>query len=360
VIVIVALVILCGLFACADFQASRRDPSGRYQCFLENGTGSSVALTSLDALYFTVGNFTTAGTGGVQPVSQFCRRVVIWQTVLGALVVLLGIGGVLWRVMTRPDRRPSEPERYERALAYAYRRQGDAAEEAGQAETALRLYEGAALVFEALTIVEPHNRTSLRDLTNVWEPLHSALLAQQRGKPAEQLARRGISLATRLAHENPGDIFAPREVIGWHLRLSQALELRDDKQARDALQTALAGAEALANAVDADIIDRRNLIICLDRMSWINMRLGLPTPARTFARKALKVAASLARANPADTTDQLALAGASRRMAEAVSLHGEPKRAAPYYRKALRIFKRILPPDSEETTQINARLAELD
>ena len=85
---------LITMFAATDRQAAAIDPS---KCFSVHGQTRG-PLTAVDALYFTVGNFTTAGTGSLTPESPTCRAMVAYQTGIGAVAILLGVAGVLWRI----------------------------------------------------------------------------------------------------------------------------------------------------------------------------------------------------------------------------------------------------------------------
>jgi ketosteroid isomerase-like protein len=105
VALILPLFWLIGMFAATDRQAASAHPTEPMQCFgvrmVSHGHVSG-ALSLQDALYFTVGNLTTAGTGSVQPISTTCRALVTEQTAIGAVAILLGVGGALWRIFQHP------------------------------------------------------------------------------------------------------------------------------------------------------------------------------------------------------------------------------------------------------------------
>jgi hypothetical protein len=96
---IALLTVTVGVFAGTDYQAAHDHPDPP-SCFV-NGNQAVIPtghLSSSDAFYFAVGNLSTAGTGSLAPVSSTCRALVTWQTLMGALLILFGIGGFLIRV----------------------------------------------------------------------------------------------------------------------------------------------------------------------------------------------------------------------------------------------------------------------
>jgi hypothetical protein len=150
----VALFVLVGQLASTDVQAASMNPSGPYQCFYTNGVGSTGKLSKYDALYFTLGTLTTAGTGNVAPTSQVCRNLVGEQTFIGAVVILLGVGGLLSRVMQRVA--PKELRQHQTALALSYIRQGDLARASHRFAGAEQLYRQS---FATLGAFAPLNRS---------------------------------------------------------------------------------------------------------------------------------------------------------------------------------------------------------
>lgn len=106
-IFLLLLIALIGVFAGTDMQAAHDHPSGASdQCFsvgLQHRDGSvGGQLRTWDALYFATGTLTTAGTGSIAPLSTRCRGMVTVQTAIGATVILLGIGGVVTRLLQSP------------------------------------------------------------------------------------------------------------------------------------------------------------------------------------------------------------------------------------------------------------------
>jgi hypothetical protein len=108
------VILIVGEFVAADIQAAHDFPGGPTQCFSvgvpssrATSTGSTTTLgtgrlSATDGLYFAVGVLTTAGTGGIQPISPTCRAMVLSQNVIGALVILVGVAGLLTRVLQNP------------------------------------------------------------------------------------------------------------------------------------------------------------------------------------------------------------------------------------------------------------------
>jgi hypothetical protein len=100
---LVLLIALIGIFAGTDMQAAHDHLHGATQCFsvgIPNRDGSvDGQLHAWDALYFTTGNMTTAGTGSIAPLSTSCRALTTVQTGIGTTVILLGIGGLLTRLL---------------------------------------------------------------------------------------------------------------------------------------------------------------------------------------------------------------------------------------------------------------------
>jgi hypothetical protein len=103
---LVLLIVLIGIFAGTDMQAAHDHLHGAMQCFsvgLQHRDGSvDGQLHTWDALYFTTGNLTTAGTGSIAPLSTSCRALTAVQTGIGTTVILLGIGGLLTRLLQSP------------------------------------------------------------------------------------------------------------------------------------------------------------------------------------------------------------------------------------------------------------------
>lgn len=85
----VLFVALLGIFAAADLEAFQIGG-----CF----HGVDGRANTTNAMYFTIGDLTTAGTGSVYPLSNTCRAMTAWQTGFGTAVILLGLSGVLWWV----------------------------------------------------------------------------------------------------------------------------------------------------------------------------------------------------------------------------------------------------------------------
>jgi hypothetical protein len=96
----VAIVVLVGIFAGTDRQAAHDHPTGPSQCFssgIPDKTGRATGeLDKSDALYFTVGNLTTAGTGSVAPISSSCRAMtaiqIVWVPEIRFSSTLTGVG----------------------------------------------------------------------------------------------------------------------------------------------------------------------------------------------------------------------------------------------------------------------------
>jgi hypothetical protein len=76
------------IFSAGYVQAFREHSTGALACF------SAHSFSHLDALYFTVGTLSTAGTGTLTPASQFCRGIVTFQMVVGIGVLGVLIAGV--------------------------------------------------------------------------------------------------------------------------------------------------------------------------------------------------------------------------------------------------------------------------
>jgi hypothetical protein len=95
----VAVVLLLGIFAGMDRQGAHDHPKGGAQCFstgvLDKSGNPQGELDMANAMYFTLGNLTTAGTGTVVPTSPSCRAMTATQTAIGALVILVGVGGLV-------------------------------------------------------------------------------------------------------------------------------------------------------------------------------------------------------------------------------------------------------------------------
>jgi Ion channel len=63
-----------------------------------NGCFSAAHLSHLSAVYFAVGTLTTAGTGALSAKSDLCRTLVTSQTVLGSVLVFVGLAGLVTRL----------------------------------------------------------------------------------------------------------------------------------------------------------------------------------------------------------------------------------------------------------------------
>jgi hypothetical protein len=103
---LVLLVALIGIFAGTDMQAAHDHLHGAAQCFSvglqQPGHSARGQLRAWDALYFTTGNLTTAGTGLIAPLSTSCRAITTVQMAIGTTVILLGIGGLVTRLLQYP------------------------------------------------------------------------------------------------------------------------------------------------------------------------------------------------------------------------------------------------------------------
>lgn len=87
--VVIGIAQLVGAFAAAYSQAYRDHHHPPHMCF-DGGP-----VHHLDAIYFTIGTLTTAGTGTLQPVSHLCRSIAAVQMVTGLGVIGLGVGGLV-------------------------------------------------------------------------------------------------------------------------------------------------------------------------------------------------------------------------------------------------------------------------
>ena len=60
----------------------------------------SAPITKLDAIYFTLGTLSTAGTGDLSAVSEQCRAIVSAQLVAGFIMVSIAVAGLVGRLLT--------------------------------------------------------------------------------------------------------------------------------------------------------------------------------------------------------------------------------------------------------------------
>jgi hypothetical protein len=61
-------------------------------------TNWNLRLSRWDALYVAMGTLTTAGTGGIQPHSEFARRLLTAQMGVDLVVFTLLAGVVVWKL----------------------------------------------------------------------------------------------------------------------------------------------------------------------------------------------------------------------------------------------------------------------
>jgi len=107
--VLFEVLVIVAVFAAAYVQAFREHSTGHLACFTAH------SFSHLDALYFTVGTLSTAGTGTIAPASQFCRGLVTIQMIVGVGVLGVLIAGVAAQLMSRStDARTAQD--YRRAL----------------------------------------------------------------------------------------------------------------------------------------------------------------------------------------------------------------------------------------------------
>jgi len=78
-----------GAFAAIYVQLSHDSPGS---CF-------SAPVTKVDAIYFTLGTLSTAGTGDLTVVSEQCRAIVSAQLVAGFVMVTIAVAGLVSRLM---------------------------------------------------------------------------------------------------------------------------------------------------------------------------------------------------------------------------------------------------------------------
>jgi hypothetical protein len=111
----VAVVLLLGIFAGMDRHAAHDHPNGTAHCFstgVRDKSGNPQGeLDMANAMYFAIGNLTTAGTGTVVPTSSSCRAMTATQTAIGALVILVGVGGLVDVVLDYRRRKASRGTR---------------------------------------------------------------------------------------------------------------------------------------------------------------------------------------------------------------------------------------------------------
>lgn len=94
------------LFSALYIQAAHDYPRGSNRCFALTTSGVTGALQPArmhqwDALYFTIGTLTTAGTGALQPASQFCRRLVTLQMIVDFVILAVVVTVVVARLAAR-------------------------------------------------------------------------------------------------------------------------------------------------------------------------------------------------------------------------------------------------------------------
>lgn len=75
------------------------------------GDNFSRPLSHLDAVYFAVGTFTTAGTGSISATSQYARGVQLLQEVIDAALVLFILGIVVARLVERREHKTPEADK---------------------------------------------------------------------------------------------------------------------------------------------------------------------------------------------------------------------------------------------------------
>lgn len=100
---------LVAIFSAAYVQAFREHSTGYLACFTVH------SFSHLDALYFTVGTLSTAGTGTIMPASQFCRGIVTIEMLVGVGVLGVLIAGVAAQLVSRSTDLGMGPD-YRRAL----------------------------------------------------------------------------------------------------------------------------------------------------------------------------------------------------------------------------------------------------
>jgi hypothetical protein len=92
---LLVLTVFVGTFSYVDGEAAHKSrecfgyaPSGKTQ------TVTAVRVDPRDAIYFTIGTLTTAGTGSLVPTSESCRALVSIQMVFGFVLIGIGVSGV--------------------------------------------------------------------------------------------------------------------------------------------------------------------------------------------------------------------------------------------------------------------------
>src|ERR1700730_17903530 len=61
----------------------------------------------LDALYVSITTFTTVGSGGIYPKATACRLAVASQTIVGLMIIAVGIAGLAARLVVQHGRTAS-------------------------------------------------------------------------------------------------------------------------------------------------------------------------------------------------------------------------------------------------------------
>jgi hypothetical protein len=94
-----------GVWATIYQQVAFEHPTGTSQCFTAGHLGSTNGfLSRIDSIYYAVGQFSTAGSGSLQPLSSECRYLAMLQMALDATLILLGASALVVRLL-QPARR---------------------------------------------------------------------------------------------------------------------------------------------------------------------------------------------------------------------------------------------------------------
>jgi tetratricopeptide (TPR) repeat protein len=192
-------------------------------------------------------------------------------------------------------------------LIQIYLRIGRALREFGRLGEALRLFERALAIEEALVRDHPTNVSYKEELAFCLQNL--GVVQLQGGRPAESIHSHGRALAIRevLARDDPASPKSQGGLAWCQLQLGKALEAvgRTEEALRRVTQ-AVAAFEELVRADPASALYRERLASCLTNLGNLQRRAGAPVAGQTFER-VVAIREALARDNPTSYHLQAAL-----------------------------------------------------
>jgi eukaryotic-like serine/threonine-protein kinase len=201
-----------------------------------------------------------------------------------------------------------------RELAFAYERVGDVqgyfySANLGDTAGAMKSYQKALAIREALARNNPKDRTAQSDLAASYNKVADALYSTGDQAGALEKTRQVLTIRQALAAADPTSENARWDLGDIHRALGDALiDIPDWAAATEEYKAALAGFEELSAAHPDSMRYRRMVAIAHDKIGYVDEHAGDVASARREYQQAVQILQQLVMANPTNTLLQRNLA----------------------------------------------------